>query len=107
MCLYIIYVYVCICIIFIFIFSLILQRLNKSPDCLSLSEIVHAIVLLVHVHSLCSFVYSCYLNENPYNTDIDKCNNNVLDSLCEPEKSHSSKGCSRLGWRRPKGKCNI
>lgn len=81
-----------------------IQRLNKSPDCLSLSEIVHAIVLLVHVHSLCSFVYSCYLNENPYNTDIDKCNNNVLDSLCEPEKSHSSKGCSRLGWRRPKDK---
>lgn len=37
----------------------VLQKLLKGQDNWSLSELVQAIVILVHTHSLCSFVYGC------------------------------------------------
>lgn len=40
---------------------MVLQRLTKGPNNWSLSEVVHAIVLLSHFHSLSSFVFSCGL----------------------------------------------
>lgn len=45
-----------------FCFS-IKQRLTKGPNNWSLSEVVHAIVLLSHFHSLSSFVFSCGLTQ--------------------------------------------
>lgn len=46
-----------------FFFVLFLQQLTKGPHSWSLSEIVHAIVLLSHFHSLSSFVFSCGLTQ--------------------------------------------
>lgn len=37
--------------------------MTKGTDSWSLSELVHAIVLLAHFHSLSSFVFSCGINE--------------------------------------------
>lgn len=37
----------------------VIQTLIKGEDNWSLSELVQAIVILVHTHSLCSFVYGC------------------------------------------------
>lgn len=37
--------------------------MTKGEDSWSLSELVHAIVLLAHFHSLSSFVFSCGINE--------------------------------------------
>ncbi|RUS75477.1 hypothetical protein EGW08_016761 [Elysia chlorotica] len=34
-------------------------KLLKSPEPWSLSELMHAIILLTHFHSLCSFVFGC------------------------------------------------
>ncbi|CAL1534141.1 unnamed protein product [Lymnaea stagnalis] len=36
-----------------------MAKLLKSPEPWSLSELMHAIILLTHFHSLCSFVYGC------------------------------------------------
>lgn len=40
-----------------------IERLTKGPNNWSLSEVVHAIVLLSHFHSLSSFVFSCGLTQ--------------------------------------------
>ncbi|XP_054262433.1 sestrin homolog [Macrosteles quadrilineatus] len=40
-----------------------IKMLTKGTDNWSLSEVVHAIVLLVHFHCLCSFVYGCGVSE--------------------------------------------
>ncbi|XP_052871147.1 sestrin homolog [Anopheles cruzii] len=39
------------------------ERLTKGQNSWSLSEVVHAIVLLAHFHSLSSFVFSCGLTQ--------------------------------------------
>lgn len=39
------------------------QKLTKGKDSWSLAEVVHAIVILAHFHSLCSFVFSCGVNQ--------------------------------------------
>lgn len=39
------------------------QKLTKGKDSWSLAEVVHAIVILTHFHSLCSFVFSCGVNQ--------------------------------------------
>jgi hypothetical protein len=39
------------------------QKLTKGKDSWSLAEVVHAIVLLAHFHSLSSFVFGCGVNE--------------------------------------------
>lgn len=49
-----------------------LQRLTKGKNSWSLSEVVHAMVLLSHFHSLSSFVFSCGLTQK-------------LDSLSSPK----------------------
>lgn len=41
----------------------LLQKLTKGSDSWSLAEVVHAIVLLTHFHSLSSFVFGCGVNE--------------------------------------------
>ncbi|XP_047004584.1 sestrin homolog [Schistocerca americana] len=40
-----------------------IERLTKGKDSWSLAEVVHAIVLLAHFHSLSSFVFGCGVNE--------------------------------------------
>lgn len=46
------------------IINFVFQKLTKSgADSWSLAEVVHAIVILTHFHSLCSFVFSCGVNE--------------------------------------------
>jgi len=42
---------------------MIFQRLTKGKNSWSLSEVVHAMVLLSHFHSLSSFVFSCGLTQ--------------------------------------------
>lgn len=37
--------------------------MTKGEDSWSLAEVVHAIVILTHFHSLCSFVFSCGVNQ--------------------------------------------
>ncbi|XP_012935453.1 sestrin-2 isoform X2 [Aplysia californica] len=39
-----------------------IHNLLKSPEPWSLSELMQAIILLTHFHSLCSFVYGCGIN---------------------------------------------
>lgn len=39
-----------------------IQKLTKGKDSWSLAEVVHAIVLLAHFHSLSSFVFGCGIN---------------------------------------------
>uniref|UniRef100_A0A2C9JWA9 Sestrin n=1 Tax=Biomphalaria glabrata TaxID=6526 RepID=A0A2C9JWA9_BIOGL len=45
-----------------------MMKLLKTPEPWSLSELMHAIILLTHFHSLCSFVYGCGINAE---LDID------------------------------------
>ncbi|CAH0546826.1 unnamed protein product [Brassicogethes aeneus] len=40
-----------------------IEKLTKGEDSWSLAEVVHAIVILTHFHSLCSFVFSCGVNQ--------------------------------------------
>ncbi|CAG2066183.1 unnamed protein product, partial [Timema podura] len=40
-----------------------IEKLTKGKDSWSLAEVVHAIVLLAHFHSLASFVFGCGVNE--------------------------------------------
>lgn len=40
-----------------------IDRLTKGTNSWSLAEVVHAIVILAHFHSLSSFVFSCGLNQ--------------------------------------------
>lgn len=43
------------------LFNSYFQRLTKGKHIWSLAEVVHAIVLLAHFHSLSAFVFSCGL----------------------------------------------
>ncbi|XP_017786260.1 PREDICTED: sestrin homolog isoform X2 [Nicrophorus vespilloides] len=40
-----------------------IEKLTKGKDSWSLAEVVHAIVILTHFHSLCSFVFPCGVNQ--------------------------------------------
>lgn len=40
-----------------------IEKLTKGNDSWSLAEVVHAIVILAHFHSLSSFVFSCGVNQ--------------------------------------------
>lgn len=59
---------------------LILQKLTKGADSWSLAEVVHAIVLLAHFHSLSSFVFSCGINEELDNVAGHHYKENVQDN---------------------------
>lgn len=59
------------------------QKLTKGDDNWTIAEVVHAIVLLAHFHSLSSLVFSCGINEELDNVtghhykDNSKDNSNV------------------------------
>ncbi|CAH1372178.1 unnamed protein product [Tenebrio molitor] len=40
-----------------------IEKLTKGKDSWSLAEVIHAIVILTHFHSLCSFVFACGVNQ--------------------------------------------
>jgi len=40
-----------------------IKKVVKGPNSWSMSDLGHAITLLVHFHSLCSFVFACNLND--------------------------------------------
>lgn len=61
-------------------FSFFKQRLTKGPNNWSLSEVVHAIVLLSHFHSLSSFVFSCGLTQELDPTSSQKYNRSPPNS---------------------------
>lgn len=69
-----------------------LQRLTKGPNNWSLSEVVHAIVLLSHFHSLSSFVFSCGLTQELDPTSCLKFNRTP------PKDSGNSSPPSRWGF---------
>nr|CAH7742314.1 unnamed protein product [Callosobruchus chinensis] len=46
-----------------------IEELTKGNENWSLAEVVHAIVILTHFHSLCSFVFSCGVNQELNQTD--------------------------------------
>ncbi|XP_034938771.1 sestrin-3 isoform X1 [Chelonus insularis] len=81
-----------------------IEKLTKGTDSWSLAEVVHAIVLLAHFHSLSSFVFSCGINEEldnvtsyQYKENIQANSNNVQlakDKLVSssPKKIPSSGG---------------
>lgn len=51
------------------------ERLTKGQNSWSLSEVVHAIVLLAHYHSLSSFVFSCGLTQ-----ELDGASHKVIEN---------------------------
>lgn len=61
---------------------LIIQKLTKGSDSWSLSELVHAIVILAHFHALSSFVFGCNIST----TDGHTCVGNNGD---EKENGHN------------------
>ncbi|XP_031638139.1 sestrin homolog [Contarinia nasturtii] len=76
-----------------------IERLTKGPNNWSLSELVHAIVLLSHFHSLSSFVFSCGLTQELDPTSNQKYSKNVQkpsDISSPPNRFRSS----LIGQRR-------
>ncbi|KAK0085414.1 hypothetical protein PV325_005262 [Microctonus aethiopoides] len=80
-----------------------IEKLTKGTDSWSLAEVVHAIVLLAHFHSLSSFVFSCGINEeldnvtgHYYKENIQDNSNNVQPAkdmlISSPKKIPSSGG---------------
>uniref|UniRef100_A0A0C9QIJ9 Sesn_1 protein n=1 Tax=Fopius arisanus TaxID=64838 RepID=A0A0C9QIJ9_9HYME len=57
-----------------------IEKLTKGADSWSLAEVVHAIVLLAHFHSLSSFVFSCGINEELDNVTGHHYKENVQDN---------------------------
>ncbi|XP_055619869.1 sestrin homolog isoform X2 [Toxorhynchites rutilus septentrionalis] len=62
-----------------------IERLTKSQSSWSLAEVVHAIVLLAHFHSLSSFVFSCGLTQELEASSQKIENNVVVPQKTEPE----------------------
>lgn len=62
-----------------------IERLTKGQNSWSLAEVVHAIVLLAHFHSLSSFVFSCGLTQELDNTSSQKIENNNIVVLQKTE----------------------
>ena len=65
-------------------FNVVFQNLLKGQDNWSLSELVQAIVILVHTHSLCSFVYGCGIRPE---IDVDRGHTYKTQSLSEFNKA--------------------
>ncbi|KAL7052116.1 hypothetical protein ACKWTF_004771 [Chironomus riparius] len=59
-----------------------IERLTKGTNSWSLAEVVHAIVILSHFHSLSSFVFSCGLNQE---LDASLKNEPESPTVSEPE----------------------
>jgi sestrin len=45
------------------------QKLTRGQDNWSISELMHAVVILAHFHALCSFIYGCGINAELDMTD--------------------------------------
>lgn len=71
-----------------------IERLTKGSYNWSLSEVVHAIVLLAHFHSLASFVFSCGLTQelDTHTTSSQS----IYNSLCNHQNNGSSDSYSRV-----------
>lgn len=71
-----------------------IERLTKGSYNWSLSEVVHAIVLLAHFHSLASFVFSCGLTQelDTHTTSSQS----IYNSLCNNHNNSSSDSNSRV-----------
>lgn len=65
-----------------------IERLTKGQNSWSLSEVVHAIVLLAHFHSLSSFVFSCGLTQELDASSQRIENNNVVPQKTETDHRH-------------------
>nr|XP_029725731.1 sestrin homolog isoform X3 [Aedes albopictus] len=65
-----------------------IERLTKGQNSWSLSEVVHAIVLLAHFHSLSSFVFSCGLTQELDVSSQRIENNNAVPQKTETEHRH-------------------
>lgn len=65
-----------------------IERLTKGSFNWSLSEVVHAIVLLAHFHSLSSFVFSCGLTQelDTHTTSSQS----IYNSLCNNHHHHQN-----------------
>lgn len=61
------------------------QKLTKGPNNWSLSEVVHAIVLLSHFHSLSSFVFSCGLTQ-----DLDPLSSQKYNKIQQKNNGNTS-----------------
>lgn len=86
----------------VFVFASALQTLLKAGEqCWSLAELVQAVVILAHCHSLCSFVFGCdtdadfvpLSSKSPNGTPPTFCpcdaangNTNVPQSLATPSE---------------------
>lgn len=71
-----------------------IKKLTKAKDSWSLAEIVHAISLLVHFHSLASFVYGCGVN-----SEIDEENGHTFRNPSLSDSSGSD--CDAPGGTSP------
>lgn len=61
---------------------LCLQKLTRGQDNWSLSEVMHALILLAHFHSLCSFVSGCDIrDEEIEDTSHSTSSNNNVQML--------------------------
>lgn len=54
--------------------------MTKGDDNWTIAEVVHAIVLLAHFHSLSSFVFACGINEELDNVTGHHYKENIQDS---------------------------
>lgn len=61
-----------------------IERLTKGQNSWSLSEVVHAIVLLAHFHSLSSFVFSCGLTQ-----ELDASSQRIENNNVVPQKTET------------------
>ncbi|XP_055312398.1 sestrin homolog isoform X2 [Sitodiplosis mosellana] len=62
-----------------------IERLKTGPNSWSLSEVVHAIVLLSHFHSLSSFVFSCGLTQ-----ELDPLSSQKYNKVIKKDSGNSS-----------------
>lgn len=67
----------------------ITQELTRGTNNWSLSEVVHAIVLLSHFHSLSSFVFSCGLTQELENTSSQN-NRSTVPQQQQVEKTEEA-----------------
>lgn len=78
-----------------------IEKLLKGQDNWSLSELIQAIVILVHTHSLCSFVYGCgitpEIDRDGGHTfkppSLSDCSQGSIDSHNPPVNGMHSRSC--------------
>ncbi|XP_058465819.1 sestrin homolog isoform X2 [Malaya genurostris] len=73
-----------------------IERLTKGQNSWSLAEVVHAIVLLAHFHSLSSFVFSCGLTQELDTSSQKIENNNIVPQKTDLEHLNGTDGKAYL-----------